>query len=134
MVLGNEVQIYFKLLYSLSNFSEHPEFGVHQSHSHLYIICCCFSVCKSCQTLRDSMNCSTPGSSVLHHLPGVCSNSCPVSWWYSLTISFSATPFSFCLKFFSASRSFPMSQLFTSGSQSTGPSASASVLPVNIQG
>ena len=45
-----------------------------------------------------------------------------------------ATPFSFCLKFFSEARSFPMSRLFTSGSQSTGPSASASVLPMNIQG
>ena len=45
----------------------------------------------------------------------------------------SATPFSFCLQSFPRSRSFPMSQLFTSGGQSIGPSASASILPINIQ-
>ena len=66
--------------------------------------------------------------------PGVCSNSCPLSWWCYLSISSSATPFSFCLQSFPASGSFPMSQLFTSGSLSTGASTSASVLPINIQG
>ena len=65
--------------------------------------------------------------------PGVCSNSCLLSWWYYLTISSSATHFSFCLQTFPASLSFPMSWLFTSGDQSIGASASASVLPVNIQ-
>ena len=65
---------------------------------------------------------------------GVCSNSCPLSWWCYLTISSSATPFSFYLQSFPASGSFPMSQLFTLGGQSTGASASASVLPKNIQG
>ena len=65
---------------------------------------------------------------------GVCSNSCPLSWWCYLTISSSAIPFSFYLQSFPASRSFPMSQLFTWGGQSTGASASASVLPKNIQG
>ena len=54
--------------------------------------------------------------------------------WYHLTISSSATFFSFCLKSFPASGSFPMSQFFISGSQSTGVSALASVLPMNIQG
>ena len=63
--------------------------------------------------------------------PGVCSNSCPLSWWCYLTIS--ATPFSFCLQSFPASESFPRSQPFTSGSQSIGTSASATVLPMNIQ-
>ena len=63
--------------------------------------------------------------------PGVCSNSCPLSWWCYLTISSSATLFSFCLQSFPASGSFTMSQLFTSGGQSIG--ASASVLPMNIQ-
>ena len=62
---------------------------------------------------------------------GACSNSCPSSQWYHSTISSSVTPFS-CPQFFPASGSFPMSWLFTSGSQSTG--ASASVLPMNIQG
>ena len=47
--------------------------------------------------------------------PGVCSNSCPLSWWCYLTISSSMAPFSFCLQSFPASGSFPGSQLFTSG-------------------
>ena len=66
--------------------------------------------------------------------PRVCSNSCPLGSWCYLTISSSATPFSSCLQSFPASGSFPMSQLFASGGQSTGASASASVLPMNIQG
>ena len=66
--------------------------------------------------------------------PGVCSNSCPLSHWCHPTISSSVIPFSSCLQSFAASGSFPMSRLFTSGSQSIGVSASASVLPVNIQG
>ena len=51
-----------------------------------------------------------------------------------LSISSSAAPLSFCLQSFPSSGSFPMSRLFTSGGQSIGASASASVLPVNIQG
>ena len=66
--------------------------------------------------------------------PRVCSNSCPLSRWCHLTISFSPAPFSFCLQSFPASRSFPMSQLFASGGQSIVASASATVLPRNIQG
>ena len=65
--------------------------------------------------------------------PRVCSNSCPLSQWSSLTISASAALF-FCLQSFPASGSFPMSRLFTLGGQSVGASPSASVLPVNIQG
>ena len=61
--------------------------------------------------------------------PGVCSNLCSLSWWYNPTILSSATLFSFCLQSFSASGSFPVSQLFTSGGQSTWVSASATVLP-----
>ena len=55
------------------------------------------------------------------------------SWCY-LTLSFSVAPFSFCLQSFPASGSFPMSWLFTSGGQSIGVSASASVLPMSTQG
>ena len=66
-------------------------------------------------------------------IPGAYSNSCPLSWWCHPTISFSIVPFSSCLKSFPASGSFQMSQFFTSGGQSIGISASASVLPVNIQ-
>ena len=63
--------------------------------------------------------------------PWVCSNSCPLSRWCHPTISVAL--FSCCLQSFPASGSFPVSQLFTSGGQSTGDSASASVFPMNIQ-
>ena len=65
--------------------------------------------------------------------PRACSNSCPSSRWYHPTISSSVILFSSCLQSFPASGSFPTSQLFASGGQSIGASASASVLPVNIQ-
>ena len=65
--------------------------------------------------------------------PGVYSNSCPLSWWCHPTISSSVVPFSSCPQSFPASGSFPVSQFFTSGGQSTGVSPSASVLPMNIQ-
>ena len=65
----------------------------------------------------------------------VCSNSCPLNQWCYLTISSSTALFSFCLQYFpSASGSFQISQFFTSGGQSIGASASASVIPKNIQG
>ena len=62
-----------------------------------------------------------------------CSNSCPSSQWCHPTISSYVIPFSSCLQSFPASGSFPMSQCFTSGGQSIGVSASAPVLPKNIQ-
>ena len=65
--------------------------------------------------------------------PGVYSNSCPLNRWCHPTISYSVVPFSSCLQSFPASGSFQMSQLFASGGQSIGVSASASVLPMNIQ-
>ena len=65
--------------------------------------------------------------------PGVCSDSCPLNRWCYLTISSSTAPFSSCLESFPESRSFLMSWLFTSGDQSIGASASALVLPMNIQ-
>ena len=65
--------------------------------------------------------------------PGAYSYSCPLSRWCHPTISSSVVAFSSCLQYFPASRSFPMSQFFTSGGQSVGVSASASVLPMNIQ-
>ena len=66
--------------------------------------------------------------------PGACSNSCPSSRWCNSTISPSDIPFSSSLQSFQTSRSFPVSQFFTSGGQRTGASASLSVLPMNIQG
>ena len=65
--------------------------------------------------------------------PGICSDSCSLSWWSHSTISSSEAPLLPCLQSFPASGSFPMGWLFTSGGQSTGASASASVLPMNIQ-
>ena len=66
--------------------------------------------------------------------PGLCSNSCLLSWWYHPTISSSVVPFSSSLQSFVASGSFQMSQLFASGGQSIEISASVSVLHMNIQG
>ena len=82
----------------------------------------------SCSVLSDSLwldglqPARLPWSSLAQR---VCSNSCPLSQWCHLTISSSATPFSFCLQSFPASGSFPMSQLFASGGQCIGVSASA---------
>ena len=82
----------------------------HDTFTHLkifyYQLLLLFS-CKSCPTLCDPMNYSLPASSVI--------------------------PFCFCLKSYPASKSFPVSQLFPLGGQSVRASASASVLPVNIQ-
>ena len=65
--------------------------------------------------------------------PGACSNSCPLSQWCHPTISPSVIPFSSCLQGFSTSGSFLMSQLFESGGQNFGASASASALSMNIR-
>ena len=109
------------------NISEHNKSHIWKTHS---------SVQFSCSVVSDSLRphglqharppCWSP-------TPGVYSNSCPLSWWYRPTISFSVVPFSCHLQSFSASGSFPMSQFFPSGGQSIGVSASTSVLPMNIQ-
>ena len=80
------------------------------------------------------MDCSTPDFPVHHQLPGAYSNSCPLSWWCHPTISSSFVPFSSCPRSFPAPGSFPVSQHFAPGVQSIWTSASASVLPVTIQG
>ena len=64
---------------------------------------------------------------------GVYANSCPLSWWCHLTISSSVVPFSSCLRSFPTTGSFLMNQLFTSGGQNIGISASTSILPMNTQ-
>ena len=91
----------------------------------------------SCSVVSDSL----PPHRLQHYrlpypspAPGACSNSCPLSWWChqpAHPLSFPSPP-AFYLSF-PTSRCFLMSQLFTSGSQSIGTSASASVLPLNIQ-
>ena len=70
------------------------------------------SVAKWCLTLSDLMDCSMPGFPIHPSLsPGVCSNSCPLSRWFYLTISSSAALFSFSFQSFPTSESFPMSSL-----------------------
>ena len=94
------------------------------------------SVQFSCSVLSDSLwppesqharpPCPSPS-------PGIHSSSCPSSRWCHPAISFSVIPFSSCPQSLPASESFPMSQLFAWGGQSTGVSALASVLPKNTQ-
>jgi len=93
-----------------------------------HCLLCCYSIAKSCSTLCDPMNYSTPG------LPVLCSNSCALSQWCHPTILSSVGPFSSCPPFFPELGSLLMSQLCASGGLSIGASASASVLPMNIQG
>ena len=90
----------------------------------------------SCSVMSDSLR--PPG---LQHTrlpcpsasPELCSNSCPLSQGCHPTILSSVIPFFSCLQSFPAPESFPMSRLFASGGQSIRTSASASVLPMNIQ-
>ena len=90
------------------------------------------SVAQSCPTLSDFMNRSTPGLPVHHHLPEF-TQTCPSSRWCHLAILSSVVPFSSYPQSLPASESFPMSQLFIWGGQSTGVSALASFLPKNTQ-
>ena len=83
-------------------------------------------------TLCHPMDCSTPSFPVHHNSWSLLKLSLS-SWWCHPTISSSVVPFSSHLQSFPASGFFPMSQLFASGGQSIGVSASASVLPMNIQ-
>ena len=93
---------------------------------------CCW-VTQSWLTPCDPMDCSTPGSPVLHHLRRLLRFMSIESVMPSNQLS-SEVPFSSCLQSFPAPVSFLMSQLFASGGQSTGASASASVFPMTIQG
>ena len=116
---------------------ERTGFAVGSSHSNSwlnnYLLCVVVVQSLSCVWLF-----ATPWTAAcqafLSPTPGACSNSSPMGPWCHPTISSSVIPFSSCLQSFPASGSFPMSQLFASGGQATGASASASVLPVNIQG
>ena len=90
------------------------------------------SVAQSCPTLCDPMNRSMSDLPV-HHQLRVQPNSCPLSQWCHTTISSSVVPVSSRLQSFPASGSFQMSQFFASDAQSIRASASASVLPMNIQ-
>ena len=99
---------------------------------HLYIYCC--SLAKSCLDFLWPHGLQHTRLPCPLLSPRVCSNSCPLRQWCSLTTLSSATLFSFWLQSFPASESFPVSPLFPSCDQSIGVLASASVLPMNIQG
>ena len=92
--------------------------------------CCCSSVIVLSDTLwpHRLQHARLPCPSLS---PGAYSNSCPLSQWCHPTISSSVAPWSSCPQYFPASESFSMNQLFASGDQSIG--ASASVLPMHIQ-
>ena len=103
------------------------------THTPPHINCCCH-VAQLCLTLCNPVDCRTPGRLPCPSpSPRVRFNSSLLSQWCHPTILSSMVPFSSCLQSFPASASFPMSQLFASGGQSLGASASASVLPMNIQ-
>ena len=91
------------------------------------------SVVQSCLTLRphEPQHARSPCPSPA---PGVHPNSCSLSQWCHPTILSSVIPFSSRLQYFPASGFFPINRLFASGGQSVAASASASVLPVSIQG
>ena len=101
----------------------------------------CFPVLHSVQFTHSVMSSSLWPHGLQHARPscssptsGVYSDSCPLSQWCHPTISSSVIPFSSCLQSFPASGTFVISQFFTSGGQSIEASASASVLPMNVQG
>ena len=94
-----------------------------------WLVFSCSAVSDSLQSHRlqhTGLPCPSPS-------PRACSNSCPRNQQCHPTISSSVVLFSSCLQSFPASRSFPMSQLFTSGGQTMGALASVSVLKMNIR-
>ena len=102
------------------------------THTHIYVVLLFnHSVVSDslwpCGLQHRRLPCPSPPSRA-------CSNSCPLSQWCHPTVLSSVVPFSSCLPSFPGSGSFPMSRFFASGGQSTRASASASVLPMNIQG
>ena len=117
-------------------------FGVYiQKYSFLFFTCVLLfilsvqfsSVAQSCLTFCDLMDHSNARPPCPSPTPRVYPNSCPSSWWCHPTISSYVVPFSSCPQSFPASGSFQMSQLFSSGGQTIGVSASTSVLPKNTQ-
>ena len=94
------------------------------------------SVQFSCSVVSNSLRPHEPQHTrppCLSPTLGVHPNPCPLSWWCHPTISSSVIPFSSCPQSFPASGSFQMSQLFASGGQNIGVSASTSVLPMNTK-
>ena len=98
----------------------------------ILFFCCCHLVANSCLALCDPMKCNMPGNPILHHLLELAQT--PVHQVGDVIHpSHPVVPFFSCLQSLPASRTFPMSWLFTSDAQSIGASASASIPPMNIQ-
>ena len=134
-ILQNSIHSFSGTLFTSSNTLTNQDCVEKQRHysadKDLYQLS---SVAQSCPTLCDPMNCSMPGLPVHHQLPEFTKTHVH---WVGDAIQpshpLSVVPFSSHLQPFSASGSFPMSQFFASGGQSIAISASASVLPMNIQ-
>ena len=119
--------VLFCLFLPLRSFAFLTSLAFHQSVISVHFSCLVVSDSLQPHGLQHaSLPCPSP-------LPRVYSNSCPLSRWCHSTISSSVVPFSSCLQSFPASGFFQVSQFFASGGQSIGGSASASVLPMNIQ-
>ena len=119
--MSHDVPIAFKQMILLTLFWR-------KENGHAYILV----VVQSCPTLCHPMGCSMSGFPDLHNLWGW-SNSFPLSQWWNLIIWSSVAPFSSWPLSLSMSGSLSVSQLFISGGQIIGDSASASLLPMNIQ-
>ena len=142
--LGKEMSLLFNMLSSLVKAflprSKHLFISSLQSPSAMILeplkIISLSLIQFSCSVVSDSLRPHEPqraGPPCPSRTPSVYPNSCPLSRWCHPTISSSVGSFSSCPQSFLASGSFPMSQLFTSGGQSIGASASASFLSMNIQ-
>ena len=121
---------FFKIRFCF--FNRGKDFFFLQKNAFISGSCQFSSVAQSCLTLCDPMDCNMPGLPVHYQLLELTQTH--VHWVGDASQpSHPVVPFSSCLQSFPASGSFPMSQFFTSGSQSIGVSASASVFPMNIQ-
>ena len=101
---------------------------------HIYKYIACINIYQFiCSVVFATPQTAACQASLPSPTPRAYSHSCPLSWWCHPTISYSVVPFSSHLQSFPASGSFPVSQFFASGGQSSWVSASASVLPMNIQ-
>jgi len=124
-----------KVIKGIHTGKEEVNISLFANYMILYIVLtihCCCSVAQSCPTLCDPHGLQHDRFPCPSLSLGDCPNSCPLSRWSHPTISPFVTPISSCPQSFPASGSFPVSWLFMSGGQIIG--ASASVLPMNIQG
>ena len=125
--------VWFSLNIACSSFEGWSHWtGMEKESLHKFMWICC-SITKSCSTLCGPMDCSTPGFPVLHYLLEFAQTH--IHWLGdAIQPSHPVVPFSSNLQSFPASGSFPMSWLFASGGQTIGASASASIIPMNVQG